>query len=74
MLSSGENVEPSPIEDVLCCSPWIKHAMLVGQASTSSGAGSGPGAARRMPPLPPHQDALCLHATVPHRTTAAWAR
>ena len=26
MLTSGENVEPQPVEDVLCCSPYIKFA------------------------------------------------
>lgn len=26
VLTSGENVEPQPIEDQLCASPWIKFA------------------------------------------------
>jgi len=26
VLSNGENVEPQPIEDALCCSPYIKFA------------------------------------------------
>lgn len=26
MLLNGENVEPQPIEDALCCSPYIKFA------------------------------------------------
>jgi long-chain acyl-CoA synthetase len=31
VLSSGKNVEPAPIEDAVCASPLIKHALLVGQ-------------------------------------------
>ena len=30
MLTSGENVEPQPVEDVLCCSPYIKFAGAAG--------------------------------------------
>jgi long-chain acyl-CoA synthetase len=32
VLRSGENVEPQPIEDAVCASAYIKHAVLVGQA------------------------------------------
>lgn len=38
VLSSGENVEPQPIEDALCCSPYIKFAALVGHGHRSLGA------------------------------------
>jgi len=38
VLSSGENVEPQPIEDAICCSPLIKCAVLIGQAHRSLGA------------------------------------
>jgi long-chain acyl-CoA synthetase len=31
VLSSGENVEPQPIEDAICASPYVKFAILVGQ-------------------------------------------
>ena len=38
VLSSGENVEPQPIEDALCSSPFIKFAAVVGQGHRSLGA------------------------------------
>ena len=38
VLSSGENVEPQPIEDALCVSPRIKFAVLVGSGHRSLGA------------------------------------
>ncbi len=31
VLSSGENIEPGPLEDVLVASPLIEQVMLVGQ-------------------------------------------
>lgn len=30
VLSGGENVAPAPVEDALCRSPLLEHAMLVG--------------------------------------------
>ncbi|PSC68813.1 putative acyl-activating enzyme chloroplastic [Micractinium conductrix] len=38
VLSSGENVEPQPIEDALCCSPYIKFAVLTGSGHRALGA------------------------------------
>lgn len=38
VLSSGENVEPQPIEDSLCQSPLIKFAILIGHGHRSIGA------------------------------------
>lgn len=38
VLTSGENVEPQPIEDALCCSPFIKFAVLVGHGHRALGA------------------------------------
>lgn len=38
VLASGENVEPQPIEDLLCCSPHIKFAVLVGSGHRALGA------------------------------------
>ena len=38
VLSSGENVEPQPIEDALCSSPYIKFAALIGSGRRSLGA------------------------------------
>ncbi|KAK9808885.1 hypothetical protein WJX72_005702 [[Myrmecia] bisecta] len=38
VLSSGENIEPQPLEDLLVCSPYIKHIVLIGQDSRSLGA------------------------------------
>ena len=38
VLSSGDNVEPQPIEDALCESPCIKFAHLVGQDCKHVGA------------------------------------
>lgn len=37
VLAGGENVSPQPIEDALCCSPIIKHAMMVGQDKRTLG-------------------------------------
>ena len=31
VLSSGENIEPSPLEESLIASPWIEQAFLLGQ-------------------------------------------
>ena len=38
VLSGGENVEPKPIEDALCESPYIESVMLVGQDRRYLGA------------------------------------
>ena len=38
VLSSGDNMEPQPIEDALCESPYIKFAHLVGQDCKHLGA------------------------------------
>lgn len=38
VLLNGENVEPQPIEDMLCCCPYIKFAVLIGQDHRSLGA------------------------------------
>lgn len=38
MLSSGENVEPAPIEDACTASPFIEHLVLVGQDHRMLGA------------------------------------
>jgi long-chain acyl-CoA synthetase len=38
VLNSGENVEPRPIEDALCSSPFIKFAAVIGQGRRSLGA------------------------------------
>ena len=38
VLLSGENVEPAPIEEVLCESPYIDQAMVVGQDRRVLGA------------------------------------
>ena len=38
VLSSGENVEPQPIEDAICSSPLVKFVVLVGQGRRSLGA------------------------------------
>jgi long-subunit acyl-CoA synthetase (AMP-forming) len=38
VLSSGKNVEPQPIEDALCSSPLVKHAILLGQDKRELGA------------------------------------
>lgn len=38
VLSSGENVEPAPIEDSICRSPYVKCALLVGQGHRALGA------------------------------------
>ena len=37
VLASGENVEPQPIEDAICCSSIISHAMLLGQDKRTLG-------------------------------------
>lgn len=37
VLTGGENVSPQPIEDALCGSPLIKHAMLLGQDKRTLG-------------------------------------
>lgn len=37
VLSSGENVEPQPIEDAICASPYIKFAALIGQGHRTLG-------------------------------------
>ena len=38
VLSSGENIEPSSIEDAVVCSPLIKFCVLLGQDRRSLGA------------------------------------
>lgn len=38
VLSSGENVEPQPIEDCLSMSPLISHVMVIGQDHRNLGA------------------------------------
>ena len=38
VLSSGENIEPQPIEDAICCSQFIKFCVLVGQDCKHLGA------------------------------------
>ena len=38
VLSSGENIEPSCIEDAVVCSPFIKFCVLLGQDRRSLGA------------------------------------
>ncbi|KAI8109379.1 hypothetical protein M9434_000663 [Picochlorum sp. BPE23] len=38
VLTNGENVEPSPIEDEICRSPLIKFAILIGNGKRSLGA------------------------------------
>ena len=38
VLSSGENVEPAPIEDACAVSPFIQHLVLVGQDRRMLGA------------------------------------
>lgn len=38
VLSSGENVEPAPIEDALAVSPYIQHVVLLGQDARMLGA------------------------------------
>jgi hypothetical protein len=31
LQSNGKNVQPQPLEDAVCASPLIKHALLMGQ-------------------------------------------
>ena len=38
MLSSGENIEPGPLEDALVASPLVEQLMLVGQDRKQLGA------------------------------------
>lgn len=38
VLSSGENIEPSSIEDAVVCSPLVKFCVLLGQDRRSLGA------------------------------------
>jgi len=38
VLSSGENIEPSPLEEALLASDWIEQVMLVGQDRKQLGA------------------------------------
>ena len=38
MLSSGENIEPGPLEEALVASPLIEQVMLVGQDQRQLGA------------------------------------
>ena len=38
MLSSGENIEPAPLEEALLASPLIEQVMLVGQDRKQLGA------------------------------------
>ena len=38
VLSNGENIEPQPIEDACCSSPYIAHLVIVGQDKRMLGA------------------------------------
>ncbi len=38
VLASGENVEPAPLEDAVGASPFIAHAVIVGQDRRALGA------------------------------------
>ncbi|PRW61462.1 long-chain-fatty-acid-- ligase [Chlorella sorokiniana] len=38
ILSGGENIQPQPLEDLLCTSPHIQFAVILGQAKRSLGA------------------------------------
>lgn len=38
VLTSGENVEPQPLEDAITCSRFIKFAVLMGQGRRALGA------------------------------------
>lgn len=38
VLSNGENIEPQPIEDACCVSPYISHMVVVGQDRRVLGA------------------------------------
>ena len=38
VLSNGENIEPGPLEEVLCSLPFIEQIMLVGQDQKQMGA------------------------------------
>lgn len=38
VLSNGENIEPQPIEDACCMSPYISHLVLVGHGKRVLGA------------------------------------
>ena len=38
VLSSGENVEPATLEDVVAASPFVAHAVIVGQDRRALGA------------------------------------
>lgn len=37
VLAGGENVEPQPLEDAICCSPIIQHAVVLGQDKRTLG-------------------------------------
>lgn len=37
-MSNGENIEPQPIEDACCASPYISHMLVVGQDKRMLGA------------------------------------
>lgn len=38
VLASGENIEPAPLEDAICVSPYIKFATVIGQDCKHLGA------------------------------------
>lgn len=38
VLSSGKNVEPQPLEDACCVSPYVKHTVVVGSDHRALGA------------------------------------
>lgn len=38
VLSNGENIEPQPIEDACCASPYISHMIVVGHDKRRLGA------------------------------------
>ena len=42
VLSSGENIEPGPLEEALISSPIIEQALLIGQDQKQLGALVGP--------------------------------
>lgn len=37
VLAGGENVEPQPLEDAICCSSIIQHAVVMGQDKRTLG-------------------------------------
>lgn len=68
MLLNGENVEPQPIEDMLCCSPYIKFAGGCRPALPCLPAAF---AACLCPPLAPPAPAIAQHGYL-WATKEAW--